>query len=93
MNEALPAGLPPVTWKSEKAACWLTQINPVRLRETGANTWFISSVICCAVWLEVVYAAQVIAPCLAAIALANAVECSVLRVFTMTTMGPKSSCW
>ncbi len=32
---ALPAGLPPVTWKSEKAACWFTQMKPVKLKETG----------------------------------------------------------
>lgn len=93
MNEAFPAGFPPVTWKSENAACWLTQMNPVRFRETGVNVLFISLVICLAICSEVVYAAQVIAPCFCAIFWANSMECWVFCVFMMTTIGPKSSCW
>lgn len=34
-NVALPAGLAPETWKSLNAAAWFTQIEPVRLHESG----------------------------------------------------------
>ena len=43
VNDALPAGLAPVTWKSLNAADWLTQIDPVRLTDSGTPASAVAS--------------------------------------------------